>query len=92
MREESKIEPIISPWIFYAIDVAHKMQIVAICACTISMLALFTIPLPFSENGQKRKKFCIICVIICVLMFIFVPSKETMIQFITTYKTEEVNK
>lgn len=70
----------------YLIDVISKLHVVSICACILSIIAIFTLPLSLSEEEQEHKrkmyKFCIICTIICFLFYIFVPSKETLTQIL----------
>ena len=84
------MEPIISPWVFYwvgVLDSLHVLGIVAsigLCTCGILLLAMGD---DFTEKRNKERLKQLACVfsIFVTIVFVFVPTKETMYQMIVAH-------
>ena len=84
------MEPIISPWVFYLVgvlDSLHVLGIVAsigLCICGILWLAMDD---DFTEKRNKERLKQLACVfsIFVTIVFVFVPTKETMYQMIVAH-------
>ena len=80
------MEPIINSWLFYFISVVDTLRLVAVCVCglgfcfTIASAILHSI----DDDISMIKTIKIMSVIstICLLICLFVPSKQTMIEII----------
>lgn len=82
------MEPIISPWAFYYIDIIDKVYVAIQPLILIILLVIAMITVNqfagFDEYGtvlKWRKPLCIIFVILCAI-YIFIPSKTTIYQMI----------
>jgi hypothetical protein len=80
------MEPIISPWIIYAIQVLSSLHDIAMVFLTIScILAIITfLPVIFeeAEELQKYLKMAVIIAAVCGGVAIIIPDKDTMIAMI----------
>ena len=82
------MEPIISPWVFYYIDIIDKVYVaiqpliliilLVIAMITVNQFAGFD---EYETVLKWRKPLCIVFVILCVI-YIFIPSKTTIYQMI----------
>lgn len=80
------MDPIISPWIIYALAVFDKLyftcMMLLICCGTISpLLAIFS-DVEYSERMMKYAKKLAIVSAICALALIIVPDKDTLIAML----------
>lgn len=80
------MEPIISPWIFYYIDIIDKVY--QIIPSLILLLLFIIVSITVNEFAgfdeyntvlKWRKPLCIVFVILCAA-YIFIPSKTTIYQ------------
>ena len=71
------MEPVISPWLFYFIDVVGAIKVVGIIVALISAI-VFLISFLEEENGITLISFIVL--IISLLIIIFVPSSDTLIK------------
>ena len=86
-----KIDPIISPWIFYIINVVSGLQSVFVAGTTILIVILcwyfFKYTDEFEEDkvrvsaGKKMKKFAIALAILGTVS-VFIPSEQTMYKML----------
>ena len=84
------MEPIISPWAFYAISLCGKVSVAGQFMMFASMCMLF-ISLAFylgdeeaSEDVKKATKIAFVLFIVGGIIFLLVPNKETAITMLTT--------
>ena len=82
------MEPIISPWIIYAMHVWDKLYfacgMLLMCCVTIApFLAIFG-DMEDSERMMKYAKILVIVAAICALALIIVPDKDALITMIAT--------
>lgn len=88
------MEPIISPWIIYALHVFDKVyftcEISLMCCGIISPLLVMAGEMEGSECMLKYAKILAIVAAVCALVLIIVPNKETLIaMLVTTYITPD---
>lgn len=83
------MEPIISPWVFYAINLCGKVLVAGQFMMFASMCILF-ISLTFylgdeevSEDLKKAMKIAFVLFIVGGIIFLLVPNKETAITMLT---------
>lgn len=91
--------PVISPWLFYVIELLGNLNFVAGVACFISGILLVVALLIYaiesdscypSEGCKKISKISIIPLIISTVMCIAIPSKDTMYKMLVAkYVTYE---
>ena len=72
------MEPVISPWVFYLIDVVGAIKVIGIVAMFISVITLLICFLLEEESGVAFISFIVL--IISLLIIIFVPSSDTLIK------------
>ena len=80
------MEPIISPWIIYALHVYDKIyltcRILMMCGFIIApLLALFG-SMEEDEYMMKYAKISAIVAVVCTIVLIIVPSKDTLIAML----------
>lgn len=88
------MEPIISPWIIYVIQVLSSLHDIAMVFLTISCILAIIMFLPaFIEEAEEPQKYLKMAVIIAAVsggLSVIIPDKETMIAMITaSYITPE---
>lgn len=80
------MEPIISPWIFYLIEVLGALKEVGWACCFISGVGFIVFFVMASEINvetiRKIIRWPIIGIIVGVILTIFMPSEETMIKML----------
>ena len=80
------MEPIINPWIFYFMSVVDTFRLAAVCVCCLGgCFIIASAMLHFIDDDISMiKAIKIVSVIstICLLISLFVPSKQTMIEMI----------
>jgi hypothetical protein len=80
------MEPIISPWIIYAVNFAAKISVIATIAAfiigTAMTLACFLFFLEDSKSAGSFLKKAWIPFAACVAIIIFIPDKETLMTMI----------
>ena len=82
------MEPIISPWIFYLIEVLDTLKEVGWVCCImggIGFIVLFVIATKLNvdvETMRKIARWPIISIIVGIILTIFIPSEETMIKML----------
>ena len=84
------MEPIISPWIFYWMDVANAVKILMEVTTTIFIVASLLSPIWADEVEHPMKiiKPMIAVAVVLMTLSVFVPSKDTMYKMlITSYVT-----
>ena len=88
------MEPIISPWIFYLIEVLDTLKEVGWVCCImggIGFVVFFIIATKLNvdvETMRKIARWPIISIIVGIILTIFIPSEETMIKmFVTSFIT-----
>lgn len=69
------MEPTVSPWIFYWIDVSDKLVVIVAIMAAISMFVMF---LYFIETEKFPPKKAIAFSVTCLLIMIFIPSQSTI--------------
>jgi len=84
------MEPIISPWIVYAISVMYKLNVasfvVAVLAFVVSFLVYMDNATSFNEKEKENafataKKPLVVAIISCLLAIV-IPDKETMLTML----------
>ena len=88
------MEPIINPWLFYFMSVVDKFRLAAACVCCLGgCFAIASAIVHFVDDDISMiKTIKIVSVIstICLLISLFVPSKQTMIEMIiASYATPD---
>jgi hypothetical protein len=82
------MEPIISPWIIYALHVYDKLYfacgMVLMCCVTIAPLLAIFGDMEDSEGMMKYAKILAIVAAICALSLIIVPDKDALIAMMAT--------
>jgi uncharacterized membrane protein len=80
------MEPIISPWVIYAVQLLDNLRDVAMILFVLSGIAsvLLAIPVILDDKDLPKKylKKAVIIAAICGGMDIIIPNKETMITMI----------
>lgn len=93
--------PVISPWLFYIIDLLDKLREMAIIVFWIIVAAFFLVGFAALLEGEnwedktilklkKGLKLSIIPIVITSVMYIAIPSKETIYKMLVSkYVTYE---
>jgi hypothetical protein len=80
------MEPIISPWVIYAVQLLNNLRDVAMILFVLSGIAIVLLALPViiddEDLPKKYLKKAVIIAAICGGMDIIIPNKETMITMI----------
>lgn len=84
------MEPIINPWIVYAIDMISKLSVVAfimVIASLVGMLIFAMNDSTYGNNEQENKIFKILIVVLLVatVFLVILPSKDTMLTMLALY-------
>jgi len=84
------MEPIISPWIVYGIDVISKLSIVAflmVIGSLIGMLILAMNDSTYGNDEQEKKilKTLIVVFLVAVVFLVILPTKDTMLTMLALY-------
>lgn len=79
-------EPIISPWIFYLIDVVSGVGVVCGLTLILGCMGFFftLIERSYDEDCTKWKKAFMYMALVSIFLLIFVPSKDTMYKMIVS--------
>lgn len=88
------MNPIISPWIIYVIQVLSSLHDIAIAFLTIScVLAIIMLPHAIIEEAEEPQKYLKMAVIIAAVsggLSVIIPNQETMLAMLTaSYITPE---
>ncbi len=85
------MEPIISPWIFYWMDIAGALKMTLVALATFGLFAMFFAAM---HNDIEDKpiipaiKPIAIAIVVVLFVVAFIPSKDTMYKMlITSYIT-----
>lgn len=70
--------PVISPWVFYLVDVSTDLTTVAFLA---GLVAIAWAANSWIERGKPNKK-SVVLAIMCALLFIFTPSESTITKML----------
>ncbi len=73
--------PIISPWIFYVMDVCHSLKcvsLVAVIALTLIIIFDFSLFFDVNPNIFTGIKKMLIVLVVCTTVTILVPDKNTI--------------
>lgn len=76
------MEPIISTWLIYAVDILSKLQSISIIVTIASMVVFFGVLFEDDVDKSLRNKLLkcsSIAFIICGLLALLIPDKDTMI-------------
>ena len=98
------MNPIISPWVFYVIEVADNILSIVKIVGIITLFVLFPLTTVYAEEKKDSKDFkrirnlfyaTVLVFCISMIMIIFVPSKQTaytmlIAQYTTTDNIEKV--
>ncbi len=98
------MNPIISPWVFYVIEVADNILSIVKIVGIITLFVLFPLTTVYAEEKKGSKDFkrirnlfyaAVLVFCISMIMIIFVPSKQTaytmlIAQYTTTDNIEKV--
>ena len=80
------MEPIISPWVIYAVQLFDNLHVVCMILFILSVFASVIIAVPVILNDEdlpkKYLKKAVIIAAVCGGMAIIIPNKETMITMI----------
>lgn len=80
------MEPIISPWIIYVLHVFDKLYfacgMVMMCCITIAPLLAIYGDLEYSECMIKYAKRLILVAVVCAVVLVVTPSKDTLIAML----------
>jgi hypothetical protein len=80
------MEPIISPWIIYAISVLSSVKFILMLGCVVSSIVWGMSIILNEEDGAKILfKYSSIAFIVCIMPTILIPSKETMLTMLTLH-------
>lgn len=96
------MEPIVSPWIFYWVNVVSGLKsclcgtmTAFICFCIIGAVYVFVEfdddYEAFVEKHYKRIKALVVLMMVNILLLIAIPGKDTMITMIVAQYTTENN-
>lgn len=80
--------PIISPWIIYAISVLSSVKFILTLGCVVSLVVwgiLLGAILDEEEDAKIPFKYSSIVFMVCVILTILIPSKETMLTMLTLH-------
>ena len=83
------MEPIISPWGFYAISLCDKVSVAGQFMMFASMCMFIISLIPYLEDGKlsadlkKATKIAFVLFIVGGIIFLLVPNKETAITMLT---------
>ncbi len=80
------MEPIISPWVIYAVQLLNNLRDICMILFVISNFAivLLVLPVMFDDEDLSKKylKTAVIIAAVCGGMVFVIPNKETMIEMI----------
>ena len=80
------MEPIISPWVIYAVQLLDNLRGICMVLFVLTCMAIVIVALPviFDDEDLSKKflKTAVIIAVICGGMDIIIPNKETMITMI----------
>ena len=81
------MEPIISPWIFYWMDVARALKITLVILTIAGVFVMFFAAMSNDINGKPiipAIKPVAIAMTIALFILAFIPSKDTMYKMLVT--------
>ena len=83
----SNLEPIISPWIVYGIDVINKLCIVFVLAIVISGIGMLIVIGGSDSCGSNEQDIRILKILsvifaVAVVFLVILPSKDTMLTML----------
>jgi hypothetical protein len=88
------MEPIISPWFIYLLDVSLSLSVVLGVASIIGVITLIVVAINAGEEQEERpawfKKGCWI-VIVVVAVFVVIPSRSAIIGMLIAQKATPDN-
>ena len=91
------MEPIISPWLIYIVDVASTIKLVAMIVVLLGIVAVLLFPIladivdAQEETLVKYKKLLCVVIIIALLLLIFIPAKTTLLAMLVLQYTTPDN-
>lgn len=96
------MEPIVSPWIFYWVNVIYGLKCFLFCTMMafifVSIIVAVYVSVEvygdyesFIEKHYKKIKTFIVLMMVNILLFIAIPEKDTMITMIVAQYTTENN-
>ena len=82
------MEPIISPWIFYWMDVAEGLSVLAAIASIFGTMSMIIIVATYDDETEESVshmlKLIAVGVAIALALCVFIPSKDTMYKMLVT--------
>lgn len=91
------MEPIISPWIIYIIDVLSGFRFISVLIMVLGILALIFFPM-IADTADVQKETIIriekligAIVIVSILLVIFIPAKTTLLTMLVLQYTTPDN-
>ena len=91
------MEPIISPWIVYIIDILSSFYIISWLVALVGFLALIFFPIVADTEGMnkdtiiKYEKRIGAVFIVSTLLWVFIPSQRTMLTMLVLQYTTPDN-
>ena len=91
------MEPIISPWLIYIVDVMSTIKIVSMIVMLLGIVAVILFPILADivdvqeETLVKYKKLLCVVIIIALLLLIFIPAKTTLLTMLVLHYTTPDN-
>ena len=79
------MNPIVNPWIIYAIDVAHKVYMLAGIAILFGVTGTILGAVSIDEDddvGKKLFKYSVTTLLIAIPVLILIPDKETLLTML----------
>ena len=91
------MEPIISPWLIYIVDVASTIKVVSMIVMLLGIVAVILFPI-FADVADvqeeilvKYKKLLCVVITIALLLLIFIPAKTTLLAMLVLQYTTPDN-
>ena len=76
-------EPIISPWIFYALNIVDNLRVGAVGIMVLCLIALIFTPILLDTGCTMKHIRCLfVTFVVSVLLLILVPNSNTVTQMI----------
>lgn len=84
------MEPIINPWIVYAIDMISKLSVVAFITVIASLIGMLIFAMNDSTYGNDEQesrvfKILLIVLLVATVFLVILPSKDTMLTMLALH-------
>jgi len=91
------LEPIISPWLIYIVDVASTIKIVSMIVMILGIVAVILFPM-LADTADVQKETLIriekligAITVVSILLVIFIPTKTTLLMMLVLQYTTPDN-